>query len=221
MRTIRALTVALTTLALVPAVATAQPGRPFKDSWFWGVKAGGLTYSHPDGSGSAIAMSVGADWLITRSQGGLYVSFSNAFLTDSVSVDTLDAQDTSAPHQVTLSSVRRVEIAAVAFPDFGARVHPYVGIGVAVNQIGSADVSTAGLTPDEQALLDNQISSGRIGVSPMAIVGAQVRVPFVSVFAHATFSSLQETYFLAKSSAFSASVEFGVRYNIGSSIDRQ
>ena len=77
MRILRALTIAASVVAL-PSLATAQQGRPFKDAWFWGVKAGGFTLADTGGS-NTFAPMVGAEWLITRTHGGLYISAGQAF----------------------------------------------------------------------------------------------------------------------------------------------
>ena len=80
MRLLRALAVATAFTALIAQTSAAQDGRQFKDAWFWGVKAGALSYSSAstDNGGAAL---VGAEWLITRTQGGLYLSFDQAFFT--------------------------------------------------------------------------------------------------------------------------------------------
>src|ERR1019366_768185 len=68
---------ALLAAALAPSVGSAQSAREFDDSWFWGVKAGVSTFSPTLGSNQSTA-TYGADWLITRTRGGLYVSFDEA-----------------------------------------------------------------------------------------------------------------------------------------------
>src|ERR1044071_9604298 len=79
MRSIRALGTALTVLSLLPCVATAQKDRQFKDAWFWGVKAGGLSFA--DASGAyKMAPLAGGEWLLTRTHGGLLISLSQAFM---------------------------------------------------------------------------------------------------------------------------------------------
>lgn len=222
MRTIRALTTALALTAVLPGIGAAQAGRPFKDSWFWGIKGGGLTYSAPaPKSGSSFAPVVGADWLITRSQGGLYVSFSQAFLTQSSQVDTLDAADASAPHNVSLKGLRRVELAAMAFPQISTIWHPYGGIGLVINQIGTASASYSGLSQNEAAILDRTITDARTALSPLLIAGTQYRLPWFSAFAQATFSPTQKNFFLYNGSAANFGYEFGIRYNIGSSISQE
>lgn len=220
MRTIRALTTALALTAVLPGIGAAQAARPFKDSWFWGIKTGGLTYSAPKG-GSGFAPVVGADWLITRSQGGLYVSFSQAFLTQTAYVDTLDAADASAPHAVSLKSLRRLELGAMAFPQISTIWHPYAGIGLVINQIGGATASGAGLSQNESAILDQTITDARTAMSPLLIAGTQYRLPWFSAFAQATFSPTQKNFFLYNGSAANFGYELGIRYNIGSSIAKE
>ncbi len=222
MRTIRALTTALALTAVLPGIAAAQAGRPFKDSWFWGIKAGGLSYSVPaPKSGSGFAPIVGADWLITRSQGGLYVSFSQAFLNQTAFVDTLDAADATAPHSVALKSLRRLELGAMAFPQISTIWHPYAGIGLVINQIGTAQAVINGLSQNEAAVLDQTITDARTAMSPLLIAGTQYRLPWFSAFAQATFSPSQRNFFLYNGSAANFGYEVGIRYNIGSSIAKE
>jgi hypothetical protein len=63
--------------AALSATASAQANRYFDDSWFWGVKSGVATFS-PTLGPSETAATYGAEWLITRTRGGLYVSFDQA-----------------------------------------------------------------------------------------------------------------------------------------------
>ena len=73
MRAFRALAV-IALVAFTATGASAQATRGFKDSWFWGLKAGGLYYQVQSDS-NALAPLGGVDGFITRTQGGLYLSF--------------------------------------------------------------------------------------------------------------------------------------------------
>lgn len=222
MRTIRALTTALALTAVLPGIGAAQQARPFKNAWFWGVKGGGLTYSAPQPKGgTGFAPAVGLDWLITRSQGGLYASFSESFLTETAYVDTLDAADVTAPHAVNLKNLRRVELAAMAFPSISQLWHPYAGVGLVINQIGTASNSETGLSQNQQAILDRTITDARTAMSPLIIVGTQYRLPWFSAFAQATFSPAQKNFFLYNGGSANFGYEAGIRYNIGSSIAKE
>lgn len=219
MRTIRALTTALALTAVLPGIGAAQAARPFKNSWFWGIKGGGLTYSVPmPKGGTGFAPAVGLDWLITRSQGGLYVSFTQSFFNQYTTIDQLDAADSTAPHNVSLKDLRRVELGAMAFPQISTTWHPYAGIGLVINQIGTATASGAGLSDNQRAVLDQTITDARTAMSPLVIVGTQYRLPWFSLFGQATFSPTQKNFFLYNGSSASFGYEFGLRYNIGSSI---
>ena len=63
----------------LPAISSAQAGRQFKNSWFWGIKGGGLYPRRQRTSTIAKRRSSGIDWLITRTHGGLYVSGGQSF----------------------------------------------------------------------------------------------------------------------------------------------
>ena len=78
MRLLRVLAVASAT-ALLAQPSAAQAGRQFKDAWFWGAKGGALVYSSNYNTDNAVAPLAGVDWMITRTYGGLYVSFDQAF----------------------------------------------------------------------------------------------------------------------------------------------
>jgi len=120
MRILRALTIAASVVAL-PSLATAQQGRPFKDAWFWGVKAGGFTLADTGGS-YTMAPMVGAEWLITRTHGGLYLSAGQAFFNST----TLAAanESNSALRVIRLNNLRRFDAALMAFPGEHNRWHP-------------------------------------------------------------------------------------------------
>ena len=64
MRTIRCLTTGLALLSMLPVAASAQVGRNFKDAWFWGAKAGNMTFWTPRVNHGQ-AQFAGAEWLIS------------------------------------------------------------------------------------------------------------------------------------------------------------
>jgi hypothetical protein len=219
MRTIRALATAAALAALVPGLLAAQGGRSFKDAWFWGVKAGGFNYAKASGA-DALAPVAGLDWLITRSRGGLYVSYSQAFFTDTRKVITgIDASDT-IPHTVNLQNLRRLELAAMAFPGSSVRWHPYVGIGFVLNQVATATPGGNYATSNQLLATQQFITSARTGFSPLVVYGTQYRLPLASLFVQGTFSPTQKNSLLYNSKAFNFAYELGLRYNVGTSIDQ-
>jgi len=219
MRAIRTLAVAAL-VALDFSAASAQSTRHFKDSWFWGLKAGETFYqvqSHPQG----LAPLGGLDWLITRTNGGLYVSFDHSFLTrDSVFVnDSISPLDT-VPRTVTLSGLRRFTIAGMLFPMQSYRFHPYVGFGFAFNHLAKVNPQGGYRNGTQQALVLGTVQQFRSAAAPVVMAGLQMRLVRFSVFGQATASPANSNFFLYTGSNWRTTVEGGMRYNIGSSIDR-
>src|SRR4051812_25248547 len=93
MRLLRTLAVATAFSALLSHASAAQDGRQFKDAWFWGLKTGALSYSSAttDNGGAPL---LGAEWLITRTKGGLYLSFDQAFLSTTGAFQDRDPDST-------------------------------------------------------------------------------------------------------------------------------
>lgn len=220
MRTVRALWTALAAAALMPVVGAAQSGKPFKDAWFWGVKAGGLAYGDLAADGTTTykqAPVVGADWMITRTHGALYVSYSQAFLNATQYVATSQSDTGRA---VALKNMRRFDAAAVGFPGDNPFVRPYVGIGISLKQINDADAQGSFATPSQYQATQSVIQAYRTGFSPIVMVGSQFRLSLVSAFVQATASPAQKNMFLYNNKSFHLGYEFGLRYNAGPSIEQ-
>jgi hypothetical protein len=221
MRLLRVLTAAIGLAALLPRPSAAQEGRPFKDAWFWGIKGGGQLYSSASTEHS-IAPSVGAEWLITRSRAGLYLSFDQAFLNTTGQFLDRDP-DSTFYRSVALKNVRRFQMAAMVFPMMTPKYHPYFGLGLGLSQIGSATFTGNFATPARYQVALDSVQSKKTSFSPTFIGGVQVRLPQFSVFGQVVGSPTQQTFFLTQpggGNAVNFSLEGGVRYNFGSSIDR-
>ena len=216
MRILRALTIAASVVAL-PSLATAQQGRPFKDAWFWGFKAGGFTLADTGGSFTTAPM-IGLEWLITRTHGGLYVSAGQAFF-NTQTLAMAGASD-SGLRVIKLTNLRKFDVALMAFPGEHNRWHPYAGAGFTLNAIADADGQPPFANIDQLAFTQALIQQNKVSFSPFGIVGAQYRFPEISVFGQGTFNPTQHNFLLYNGQPFNFSLEFGVRYNVGSSIDR-
>ena len=220
MRALRGvLVIALVTLAA--SGADAQSTRNFKDSWFWGVKGGGMFYqvqSDPDGSLSPMG---GIDWLITRTNGGLYASFDHTFFTDKVVFvnDSLAPIDT-VPRTVFLSGLRRFTLAGMLFPYQRKYVQTYFGLGATLNQIAEAEPVGTYRTPSQERLVASTVRQFRTSATPIVIAGGQLRLLYASAFGQVSFSPATSQFFLFTGNNWRTSVEAGLRYNVGSSIDR-
>jgi hypothetical protein len=209
--------------ALLSHSGAAQEGRQFKDAWFWGAKAGALSYSSATTTNGGAPL-VGAEWLITRTNGGLYLSYDQAFFNTYGSFRDQDADSVGTfPRNVKLSNMRRFTMAAMAFPMQSNKFHPYVGGGISFNQIAGAQIMGNFSNSTRQAIAVDSVQSKKTGVSPIFIAGLQARYTLASLFVQSTLSPIQSSFFLTNptsSQSFNFSLEFGVRYNVGSSIDR-
>jgi hypothetical protein len=218
MRTIRALTTAALITAL-PGLAAAQEGRQFKDSWFWGFKTGGSTYADSSGGYSA-APVVGFEWLITRTHGGLYIAGSQAFFSTQTIFGANPGTQDANFRTIELSNVRRLDFAAVGFPGTHVRLHPYFGGGFTMQQVPRAVGQGPFNSQSEFEATQALIAETRVSFAPLLMVGAQYRLRPVSVFGQFMLLPTQKNFILYNGRAMNSSIEFGVRYNIGSSIAR-
>ncbi len=210
----------------VTAAANGQAGRPFRDSWFWGVRGGAMNYygytatANPALPGAAaVAPLVGVDWLITRTNGGLYVAYSQAFFsTNGVILNGPTSAD-SGYRKVSVNGLRRVELMGMFFPGDFIRWHPYVGFGGSFRYLADA-VANGPFAGNRQIDYANSaVNDVKAGIGPAFIAGAQFRTRPMSVFGQVLVSSVGRDFLLANGHTANVSTEIGIRYNIGSSID--
>lgn len=234
MRAIKALAVAAL-VAVDASAASAQSTRGFKDSWFWGLKGGAMVYS-VQSDNNALAPVIGADWLITRSKGGLYVSFDQALFNQYVFVNDSVHPDDACPtalrpecRQVDLKGMRRFSLAAMIFPLQSSLVQPYFGMGAAINHIAHTEPQTASYEATfgfpyrnnvQFQLVQATVQQFRTAATPIVLLGTQLRLPFISAFGHVTVSPSNPDFLLSYDKQFRYTFEAGARYNVGSSIDR-
>ena len=221
MRLLRVLAVATGFAVLLAHSSAAQDARQFKDAWFWGVKGGGLLYSSASTT-SGGAPLVGAEWLITRKNGGLYLSFDQAFLTTTGGFTDRDP-DSIFVRNVTLKNLRRFTMAGMVFPGQTRNLHPYAGAGLAFNQIGGAALLSGTTNSSRYLIAQDSIQAKKVAFSPIFLAGMQARFKPMSLFVQGTASPIQKAFFLSNSSSsrsFNLSLELGARYNVGSSIAR-
>lgn len=237
MRAFRALAIVAALVAVDASVASAQVVRGFKDSWFWGLKGGGMFYSAYSDP-SALAPVVGADWLITRNTGGLYLGFDVSLFNQKVVVnDSVHPDDACSPptairsacREVALNDMRRFTLAGMLFPLQTKWVQPYIGLGVAISHIAEAEPDTLAYVSDfgvpyrsrtQFELVSATIGAFRTSVAPVVMLGTQVRFPFVSLFGQATASPAHTNFLLSNHLPYRLSAEFGARINAGPSVDR-
>lgn len=220
MRAIRVLAVA-TLVALDASAAAAQSTRHFADSWFWGLKGGALVYQVQSDTNGGLSPMAGIDWMITRKRGGLYVSFDHSFFKrDSVFVnDSLSPLD-SVPRTIILSGMRRFTMSGVLFPLDSKWIHPYIGLGASLSSI--AKVTPIGTYRNglQESLVQATVNQFKSVASPIFMAGIQWRLPLAQAFVQATATPANNNFFLFTQSGWRTTVEAGLRYNSGSSIDR-
>ena len=195
----------LALLALLPSTGRAQQGRNFRDAWFWGAKAGNMTY-WTRMERHAQAPLIGGEWLITRSRGGLYLSLDQAVFTGK----TLLPGYTDAAYQIDFKDMRRFTAAGFFFPGQVLHFRPYGGIGFALNFIQQAKWADPSIDAD--------ISAYQNRASPIIIAGGQFQLMRFSVFGQGSYMPAQDRFLLNNNETYF--VEAGIRWNIGSSIDR-
>lgn len=200
--------------AALPAVVAAQSGvyrsgDHFKDSWFWGAKLGAISFSTVT-SGNRTAPLGGAEWLITRSQGALYISFDQSlFNTTSALEDSLGQS-----HRVRISDLRRLSAALMGFPgQLGPiPIRPYAGVGLSVNFIRSATPIAQPTNPGSD--IHARVADQRIRPAFLALAGAQMQLWRVALFGQASVMPAEADFLLnGRPTLFG---EVGVRVNAAS-----
>jgi hypothetical protein len=216
MRTIRFLA-ALTALVVMPQVGGAQEGRLFKDSWFWGAKVGTVKYATLEEEG--YAQMIGAEWLITRTRGALYLALDETFFGERLSsVD--DPYAFNGRKRVQLNDMRRATIAGFVFPSMRRGfLRPYAGAGFALLDFHAAAPTSAGASSAENQYITESLETAKSGASLLGIVGLQAQFKRLSAFGQGSLMPAQGTTFLLNAN-YTLILEVGLRYNIGTSIDR-
>lgn len=220
MRLLRVLVAAGGMAALFAQSSAAQEGRTFRDAWFWGLKGGVLDYSSTRGTDNAGAPLVGVDWVITRSHGGLYVSFDQSFLTTTAFYK--EPPGANDPW-VNVRDVRRYSLAALAFPLQQPTLHPYLGLGISLHQIAAAGLASPIAIPALAAAASDSIQNKKVAIAPMFMAGVQKRLPAFSVFVQGSGNFLPKGFMLhypTPKRGLEWTLEAGIRINTGSSIDR-
>jgi len=214
MQKLRTVAVALVATIVVSAGADAQGVRNFDNSWFWGFKSGVNTFSVP-GHGNTSTVDLGIDWLITRTKGGLYVSGNQSVFERDLEFG--DPTSNTGTRTVRVNDMRRITFAAVAFPKHFGGITPYGGIGYMIAVLGDARVfvDSANTFPNNAFLDEMDAERSRGAVIGMA--GLQIRTKRAAIFAQETLVPSNNTFLFRSVLSF---LEFGVRWNFGSSIDR-
>ncbi|HEU5184220.1 MAG TPA: hypothetical protein VFU01_06610 [Gemmatimonadaceae bacterium] len=216
MAIVRRVAPALALVAIASQAGFAQlPRDDFRDSWFWGAKGGVISFSTATVD-NKVKPLVGGEWLLTRTQGALYLAVDQAMFDETSSL--MDTAETS--HTVTIRDLRRLTAAAMAFPwvlDAEiATFRPYAGVGFALNFLRTAEL-TAGLPSDTAARKDlrRRLEDQQDRAAPLLILGLQAQVGKIAAFIQGTAMPAETRFLLNGSPTFFA--EVGLRVNAGRS----
>lgn len=216
MRSLPCLTAGLALVSLLPAVGVAQDQRPFSDSWFWGAKAGAMTVK--TNTDSKAAPVIGTDWLITRSRTGLYISIEEGIFSNTFGA-VADASLGSGVRPVELRNFRRAAFALLAFPHQWGTAHPYAGVGLSLNLVQRAVPVGNFSSADAQTEVIASIEDRRSRTSAVFMGGVQGQFNNLALFAQAT-AMPTGSRFLISGNENIYMLEAGVRFNLGSAIER-
>lgn len=192
----------------------APDAKLFQDSWFWGVHAGATTIGTPARSTGA-APTIGGEWFITRTAGGLYASYDQANFTGTSSVP-----DGGAPNglrNVAIHDLRTVSVAALVFPFQARSFRPYAGLGFALSTIGSASPESMAPGDTVSAASIQRADNGRSRAGILVMGGLQWQIRRTAVFGQVSSSPRNSDFLINKPIT---TITGGVRYNFGSSIER-
>jgi hypothetical protein len=209
MRMHRRLALGLTMLAVLPSLSSAQANRNFEDAWFWGIKAGGMTY-WTNRVAHATAPLFGAEWLITRKRAGLYVAFDQALFKAKA---TVVAGQTSV-EPVNIKNMRRLTGGLFAFPVKYGGLRPYAGVGLALNWLQESNFTST--APGDTAIAINE--DAKSVVTPVMLLGLQAQYRRFSVFGQGSYVPSGQTFLLSGNELYF--FEGGIRINIGSSREK-
>ena len=213
MRTFRLMAAGLAALLASAHVASAQAARPFENSWFWGAKGGISSFSTTTVHGK-VAPLVGGEWLITRKRFGLYVGADQTFFEETSAL----VDGTGAMHEVGIKNLRRLSVAGLAFPKAYGSLRPYGGIGIAMNLITQVGIPDDFDNDNDASFAAFVIEEQKDRASFLAMLGAQGEFGRVSPFAQVTYQPSQIGFLINERPMYF--LEAGIRYNIGSAIER-
>lgn len=207
----------LLVMLLFAAPISAQSSRPFENSWFWGLQAGTLRFA--TNAESHTVGTFGGDWLITRNTGGLYVSFDMANFTSGARM--ADSNAGGGFRSLQVNDLRRVGVAGMFFPVKYGQFRPYAGLGMSLDLLGGAavvtDTTAANTSKPDQTFL-SAVDDRRSQVGLMFLGGVQAELARLAIFAQASAVPNAGKFLIGKDPL--VALQFGVRYNFGTSIDR-
>jgi len=194
-------TVLLTAALAAPLSAQRARLQEWQNRWYWGIKAGLMTYQLPT-LGNVVVAEGGADWLITHRSAALYISYARSFQSE---VDTFRLSGLGSVEEVAFDGLQKITVGVTAMIG-NSRLQPYLGGGFALHVLANAHSTTA----NPSTAVATAISDASSGAQVFVIGGAQYRLGAKSaVYASWQYSPLGRTYILQGGTS---SLEAGFRY---------
>lgn len=212
MRTFRWLA-AFAAVAVLPALAQAQAGRGFADSWFWGAKAGVTSFSTSQVQ-NVTAPLVGGEWVITRSRFALYIAGDQSFFTETSGIEDF----TGGEYEIEIKDLRRATVAGLIFPKAFESVRPYVGLGMSINWIGDAVPTENFQSSFEANYVNSEVAERRDRASFVFMAGVQGLIGRIAPFGQVTMQPSHTGFLLSDRPTYF--LEGGIRLNAGPSRER-
>lgn len=204
--------IVFTSVCAAPA-AWAQEAKLFQNSWFWGVHGGTTSIGTP--LSSKQAGTIGGEWMITRSNVGLYVAYDQSSF--HMMSQIADPSTASGMRPVAISGMRSGSIAMMAFPGQFGSFRPYGALGMQINVIATATAqvdTSSGTAPGQDVI--SATDDARSRSAPFVMFGGQWQRQRVALFGQISLSPSTDQFLLNSSMT---SISFGVRYNFGRSIE--
>lgn len=222
MRIVRTVAQALACTALVPALVLAQATQraadSFVDSWYWGVKGGAAMFTTGlYGDTKVTAPSVGGEWLITRTHVALNLSVEQSFFDEQAAV--YDPTVAGSARAVDVSDWRRYQASMYFVPVSHGNLRPYAGLGLALNVIQNATPTGNFSSVASQDSVFAQVSRFSSRASAVFTGGAMYSLGRAAIFAQAEAMPTRNS-FLINGGAYTFLFSGGVRYNVGSAIEK-
>ncbi|HEX9564305.1 MAG TPA: hypothetical protein VF981_10060 [Gemmatimonadaceae bacterium] len=211
---------ALAGLTLVPSLAFAQgngSSNSIRDSWFWGINGGAMLFNAGyDEEVMVTAPSVGGEWFITRTQIALRLAVQQAFFDKQAAVYD---PTVGGARPVNVKDWRRYSAEIFFLPSGDRSLTPYLGLGLALNVLQNA-APVGSFVSEESleevfALVDDYSSRASL----IFAAGAQYTLGRSALFVQASAMPTRQAFLLSRSQ-YTIGLEAGIRYNVGSAIDK-
>jgi hypothetical protein len=108
----------------------------------------------------------------------------------------------------------------MGFPGDWIRFHPYVGAGFSLASVADAEATGPFANTTQVDFANQVVTTQKVQVGPMGIIGGQWRFHWASAFGQLTVAPTQKNFILYNGRPMNVTYEFGLRYNVGTSIDR-